>query len=144
MNVITSFKEKKREKEIKYERKLLRELSLDKLQRKAGETFRFFYPHDQLPAIVEDGCIDMAIEAYLLGASYSRFGYYGEPVERVKARSAKQEQYLADALFEFFCFFGNRHERDAGILHDTCARYISYWWMEGFETGKKRWRLKLH
>ncbi|MCZ0755222.1 DUF2521 family protein [Anoxybacillus sp. J5B_2022] len=146
MNVITSFKEKKREKEMKYERKMLRDLSLEKLHKKANESFRLFYPDDRaLPSVVEDGCMDMAIEAYLLGASYSRFGYYGEPMEKVKKRSAQQEKYLADALFEFLCFWGNHGDTSrAEVLYDTCECYISYWWLEGFEKGKKRWRLKLH
>jgi hypothetical protein len=76
MNVITSFKEKKREKEIKYERKMLRELSLNTLRAKVQQYFFPFYKGGRMfPSAIEEGCIDMAIEAYLLGASYSRLGY---------------------------------------------------------------------
>ncbi|MBB5325751.1 hypothetical protein HNQ34_002852 [Anoxybacillus tepidamans] len=146
MTVITSFKEKKKEKEINYERKMLRELSLKKIQKQAYRYFRPFYPaYRVFPSMIEDGCIDMAIEAYLLGASYSRFGYYGEPLEMVKKRSAQEEKYLMDALFDFLYFWGDLNDMRIGeLLYDTCERYITYWWIEGFEKGKKRWRLKLH
>ena len=30
---------------------------------------------------IEEACYDVAIEAFLLGAKMSRFGYYGEDVE---------------------------------------------------------------
>ena len=125
---------------------MLRDLSLEKLQKQANESFRPFYPgYHVLPSVIEDGCVDMAIEAYLLGASYSRFGYYGEPLEMVKKRSAQEEKYLMDALFDFLYFWGDLNDMQIGeLLYDTCERYITYWWIEGFEKGKKRWRLKLH
>jgi hypothetical protein len=146
MNVITSFKEKKREKEIRYERKMLRDLSLEKLKKQAHECFSPFYQtYRVFPSVIEDGCIDMAIEAYLLGASYSRFGYYGEPLEMVKKRSAQEEKYLIDALFDFLCFWGELNDALIGeSLYYACEHYITNWWTEGFEKGKKRWRLKLH
>ncbi|WP_027410608.1 DUF2521 family protein [Anoxybacteroides tepidamans] len=145
MNVITSFKEKKREKEIKYERKMLRELSLEKLRVQAHQYFLPFYQrHRVFPSVVEEGCIDMAIEAYLLGASYSRFGYYGESIEQVKKRSAREEKHLIDALFDFLCFWSDVGDINAGEpLYYACESYIAHWWTEGFEKGKKRWRLKL-
>ena len=76
MNVITSFKEKKREKQILYERRMLRDLSLEKLKTKVIEHFSpFYYMYRVFPSVIEEGCIDIAIEAYVLGANYSRFGY---------------------------------------------------------------------
>jgi Protein of unknown function (DUF2521) len=146
MNVITSFKEKKREKQILYERKMLRELSLEKLKTKVIEHFGPFYHMYRLfPSVIEEGCIDIAIEAYLLGANYSRFGYYGEPAESVRRRCAQEEKYLIDTLFDFLCFWGDIDDGLASeSLYYTCEHYIIYWWTEGFEKGKKRRRLKLH
>jgi hypothetical protein len=145
MNVVTSFKEKKREKEIAYERKILRELSLEQLRKRVYEYFADFYStHRVFPSSVEDSCIDIAIEAFLLGASYSRFGYYGEPVTMVRHRCAKEEKYLVDTLFDVLCFWGNID--DALInesLYYACEHYVGSWWIEGFEKGRKRWRLKL-
>ncbi|QPA31093.1 YbaK family protein [Thermaerobacillus caldiproteolyticus] len=146
MNVITSFKEKKREKQITYERKMLRELSLEKLKKHVHECFDSFYrTYRVFPSVIEDGCVDIAIEAYLLGASYSRFGYYGEPMEMVRRRSEREEKYLIDTLFDFLCFWGNIDDVFVGeSLYYMCEHYISHWWIEGFEKGKKRRRLKLH
>lgn len=146
MNVITSFKEKKREKQILYERKMLRELSFEKLKMQVIEHFSPFYrTYRVFPSVIEEGCIDIAIEAYLLGANYSRFGYYGEPAESVKRRCVQEEKYLIDALFDFLCFWENFDDRLANeSLYLACEHYIAYWWMEGFEKGKKRRRLKLH
>jgi Protein of unknown function (DUF2521) len=146
MNVITSFKEKKQEKQILYERKMLRELSLEKLKTKVIEHFGPFYHMYRLfPSVIEEGCIDIAIEAYLLGANYSRFGYYGEPAESVRRRCAQEEKYLIGTLFDFLCFWGDIDDGLASeSLYYTCEHYIIYWWTEGFEKGKKRRRLKLH
>jgi hypothetical protein len=145
MNVITSFKEKKREKEVTYELKMLRELSLEQLRKRVHEYFGvFFRTHRIFPSSIEDGCIDIAIEAFLLGASYSRFGYHGEPMTTVKRRCIKEEKYLVDTLFDVLCFWGNI---DDGLINEslyyTCEYYVASWWAEGFEKGRKRWRLKL-
>jgi hypothetical protein len=146
MNVITSFKEKKQEKQILYERKMLRELSFEKLKTKAIKHFSPFYPmYRAFPSVIEEGCIDIAIEAYLLGANYSRFGYYGEPAESVRRRCAQEEKYFIDTLFDFLCFWGNIDDGLANeSLYYACEHYVVYWWTEGFERGKKRRRLKLH
>jgi len=145
MSVILSFKDKKREKEITYERKMLRELSLEQLRNRVDEYFGHFYPVNRIfPSSVEDGCIDVAIEAFLLGASYSRFGYYGESSEEVKRRCIKEERYLVNTLFDVFCFWGNIDDNLVGeSLYYACEHYVSTWWEEGFEKGRRRWRLKL-
>ena len=51
--------------------------------------------------ILYDGCIDFAIEAYLLGAEYGKFGYHGEPVHRAMIRSEKEEKQLLHELYEY-------------------------------------------
>ncbi|WMJ16054.1 YbaK family protein [Geobacillus proteiniphilus] len=145
MAVITSLAEKRQEKQLRYERNMLRELSLEKLRNKALEHFVPFYTAYRIfPSVVEEGCIDLAIEAYLLGARYSRFGYYGEPADSVRCRCAQEEKYLIDTLFDFLCFWGNIDDDFLSqLLYDACEQYIANWWTEGFERGKKRRRLKL-
>ncbi|AGE20758.1 YbaK family protein [Geobacillus zalihae] len=145
MTVITSLAEKRQEKQLRYERNMLRELSLEKLRTKALEHFVPFYTaYRMFPSVVEEGCIDLAIEAYLLGARYSRFGYYGEPAASVRCRCAQEEKYLIDTLFDFLCFWGNiDNDFLSQSLYDACEQYIGNWWTEGFERGKKRHRLKL-
>lgn len=147
MNVITTFKEKRREKQITYERKMLRELSLEGLKKNVTDTFgSFFRVGSMLGSAIEEGCIDVAIEAYLLGAKYSRFAYFGESVEEVRRRCYQYEKNLIDALYEFVCYWG--HIGEHGFVNESlyyaCEHYVTYWWMEGFNKGEKRHRLKLH
>ncbi|WP_445613348.1 YbaK family protein [Geobacillus sp. YF-1] len=145
MAVITSLAEKRQEKQLRYERNMLRELSLEKLRAKVLEHFLSFYTtYRVFPSVVEEGCIDLAIEAYLLGARYSRFGYYGEEADSVRRRCVQEEKYLVDTLFDFLCFWGGIDEDFVSqSLYYACEHYIGGWWMEGFERGKKRRRLKL-
>jgi hypothetical protein len=147
MNVITTFKEKKREKQIKYERRMLRELTLEGLKGNVRDLFGDYFKEGTVfSAPIEEGCLDIAIEAYLLGARYSRFGYYGESVDEVRARCYHDEKYLIDTLFEFLGYWGQIG--DHGFINEslyyTCEQYVSNWWFEGFYKGEKRYRLRLH
>lgn len=147
MNVITTFKEKRREKQIKYERKMLRELSLEGLKKNAIETFSdYFRSGSMLGSAIEEGCLDVAIEAYLLGAKYSRFGYYGESVDSVKQRCYQYEKNLIDALYDFIGYWGQIGDNDVvnESLYYACEHFVDTWWTEGFMKGEKRYRLKLH
>ncbi|MCA1032799.1 YbaK family protein [Bacillus timonensis] len=147
MNVITTFKEKRKEKQVKYERKMLRELSLEILKKKANECFgQFFQTGTMFAASLEDGCVDVAIESYLLGAKYSKFGYYGETYESVKDRCYMEEKHLVDILYDFLLYWGNIGDNNFvnESLYYACEQYVAYWWKEGFTKGEKRYRLRLH
>lgn len=142
MNVIVSLKEKQKEKQIKYERKMLRELSLKTLRANIRDSFSTDEFHRQY----EDYCIELGIESYLLGARYSKFGYYGESFIDVKHRASQEECQLTELLFHFltgmpFYEFDTRKEEK---LYESCQRFISVWWREGYEKGERRYRLKLH
>ena len=76
MNDIISLKEKRHQRDLKYEKKMLRELSLTEINRAIEKFFGGILQKGK-KSIIEDGCIDFAIEAFLLGAKYSRFGYLG-------------------------------------------------------------------
>jgi hypothetical protein len=146
-NVIETFKEKKREKQITYERKMLKELSYEALKRKMNEYFDPYFQSGYLfISSFQDGCIDIAIESFLLGARYSRFGYFGETFEMVKNRCQQEEKYLIDALYDYLLHWGQIGDNDFILesLYYTCDRYVSYWWAEGFHKGEKRYRLRLH
>lgn len=97
MNVIVSLQEKQKEKQLKYERKMLRELSLKTLRSNIRDAFQMQELHRQY----EDYCIELGIESYLLGARYSKFGYYGESFFDVKYRALEEEQQLTETLFQF-------------------------------------------
>jgi hypothetical protein len=147
MVIVTSLKDKRREKQINYERKMLRELSLDILRKKVRYYFEplFFKDHDWTLSL-EEGCIDIAIEAFLLGAHFSRFGFYGESLPLVKKRCRAEEKVLIDALYNYLCFCSPEGEKDfyQESIYYTCEQYVQAWWEEGFQKGEKRYRLRLH
>jgi len=147
MNVITTFKDKRREKQITYERKMLRELSLEGLRNTVNHHFgNYFKTGTLFSSAIEEGCLDIAIESYLLGAKLSRFGHFGESMEEVKKRSYPDEKYLIDTLYEFLTYWGQIGESDfiSESLYYTCVHYVEHWWTEGFRKGEKRYRLRLH
>ena len=65
---------RKTKAKLKYERKMLRELSL----KHCVQIFVMPFKCKELHRQYEDYCIELGIESYLLGARYSKFGYYGE------------------------------------------------------------------
>ncbi|EOP77004.1 hypothetical protein KOW_05223 [Bacillus cereus VDM006] len=142
MNVIVSLQEKQKEKQLKYERKMLRELSLKTLRSNIRAVFDMKELHRQY----EDYCIELGIESYLLGARYSKFGYYGESFFDVKYRALEEEQQLTEMLFQFLTSMTMREieSNDKELLYESCEQFISSWWREGYEKGERRYRLKLH
>ncbi|GIW49763.1 MAG: hypothetical protein KatS3mg080_0374 [Anoxybacillus sp.] len=79
---------------------------------------------------------DVAIEAYLIGAHYSRFIHYGESMETVRRRCIDEYMQLIYELYEHMKEYGED-------MYDACARYIDGWWKEGIEKGLRRLRLRL-
>ncbi|MEK4677115.1 MULTISPECIES: DUF2521 family protein [Bacillus] len=142
MNVIISLQEKQKEKQLKYERKMLRELSLKTLRSNIRDAFQMQELHRQY----EDYCIELGIESYLLGARYSKFGYYGESFFDVKYRALEEEQQLTETLFQFLTSMTMREIKlkDEELLFESCQQFIGLWWQEGYEKGERRYRLKLH
>lgn len=147
MNVITSFTEKKRMKQINYEKSVLREISLKVLKERVQQFFGSFRFTQSLVMNrgIEEACYDVAIEAFLLGASLSRFGLYGEEAKQVKLRCVNEERHLVDTLYNFMLYWGSN---DEGVLSESlyylCEQYINSWWMDGFYKGERRIKLKLH
>lgn len=147
MSIVTSLKDKRREKQMSYERKMLRELSLDILRKKIKAYFEPLFSRDkEWKMSLEEGCMDIAIEAFLLGAHFSRFGFYGESLHLVKKRCQEEEKLLIDALYDYLCFWSPLGDRDfyQESIYYTCEQYVQDWWEDGFQKGEKRYRLRLH
>lgn len=147
MKVITSFKEKKREKQIKYERSVLKDLSTNLLK----ERVQHYFGSNRIASSfimnsgIEEACYDVALEAYLLGAKLSKFGYYGENMDEVKKRCFHEEKHLIDTLYNFFLYWGGEEEGTLSeSLYYMCEQYVSVWWREGYEKGERRHKLRLH
>ncbi|WP_428910423.1 YbaK family protein [Niallia sp. Krafla_26] len=147
MNVITTFVEKRREKQIKYEKSVLREISVKTLKERVQHYFGAsrFTQSVIMHNGIEEACYDVAIEAYLLGANMSRFGYYGEEANDVKMRCKSEEKHLIDTLYNFLLYWGSGQE---GVLSESlysqCEQYVNSWWLDGFYKGERRIKLKLH
>lgn len=147
MTVITTFKEKKREKQLKYERSVLKELSINALKERVQQYFGStrIAASFILNTGIEEACYDIALEAFLLGAKFSRFGYYGEDLESVRRRCHYEEKHLIDTLYNFFLYWGSSEEGAMSeSLYYRCEQYVQVWWREGFEKGHRRHKLRLH
>ena len=147
MNVITTFKDKQREKQIKYERSVLKDLSINKLKERVKQYFGSSRIASSfvMNTGIEEACYDVALEAYLLGAKFSKFGYYGEGIEEVRKRCYFEEKHLIDTLYNFLLYWGNGEEGTMSeSLYYMCEQYINTWWLEGFDKGERRHKLRLH
>lgn len=145
MNIITGLEERQREKQLKYERRILREISMVRLQ----ERVREFFAEDRivyLSELLEEACFDVAVEAFLLGGNYSRFGYYGESEEEARQRSEAEEKHLIDTLYNFILYWGKIGDLDlySEGLYYRCTAFVGIWWQEGFSAGTKYYKLRLH
>ncbi|WML42616.1 DUF2521 family protein [Neobacillus sp. PS3-40] len=147
MNVITTLKDKQREKQIKYERSVLSDLSINLLK----ERVKQFFGSQRITTImtmnkgIEEACYDLALESYLLGAKFSKFGYYGENMEEVRLRCFHEERHLIDTLYNFLLYWGGEEEGTySESLYYMCEQYVYIWWRDGYETGERRHKLRLH
>lgn len=147
MNVITTFKEKRREKQVKYERSMLKDLSLNMLRERVKQYFGSsrMVASFIMNAGIEEACYDVALEAYLLGAKFSKFGLYGENIEDIKKRCYYEEKHLIDTLYNFLLYWGTSEEGTLSeSLYYMCEQYVQIWWREGFDKGERRRKLRLH
>jgi len=147
VTVITTFKEKRRDKQLKYERSVLKDLSVKTLKERVQQFFGSsrIASNFVMNTGIEEACYDVALEAYLLGAKFSKFGYYGENIDDVRKRCYREEKHLIDTLYNFLLYWGNGEE---GVMSETlyysCEGYIAVWWIEGYEKGQRRRKLRLH
>lgn len=145
MATVMNFHEKYRHKQLDFERKALQELSIHKIEDQINDTFDdLFQPVAAYRQTISDMCLDYAIESFLLGASYGRFGYYGEPVEKAYSRSQARFKTLHDDFYDFWLFWYYTDDMVNESIFMACEGYLYYWWKEGFESAVKRYRMRLH
>jgi hypothetical protein len=147
VNVITSLKDKRREKQIKYERSVLKDLSIKMLKERVQQYFGSTRIASSfiMNTGIEEACYDVALEAYLLGAKFSKFGYHGENLDEVRTRCFKEEKHLIDTLYNFLLYWGNGDEGAMSeSLYYLSEQYVHVWWREGYEKGQMRHKLRLH
>lgn len=145
MTVVTTFMEKQREKRWKFERKLLGELSILKLKEDAKIHFAplFSMQFSHCPFLVEP-CMDTAIDAYLLGAEFSRFGYFGETSIEAKNRCEKELNEIYYQLFDLLEPWFQYRNPTLDSLALAVQYFVEKWWEKGFLEGEKKYKLRLH
>lgn len=145
MAIVTSLSEKRRHKQIEFEQQMLRELTYSQIEASVSHYFApFFQVAPGYLTALEEMCIDYTIEAYLLGASYGKFGYFGETMESVRQRSAAEEKRLVDDLFDYWNYWTMADEFILESLYRATEALIRHWWEHGFHHGKKRYALRRH
>lgn len=94
---------------------------------------------------IEDACLDVAIEAYLTGADYGRFIVGGETMEMTRKRCQQELAHFAETLYHLWLYldYGRCTLQDEAIFL-VCEKFVDYWWKEGYEKAKRRYKLRLH
>jgi hypothetical protein len=141
MNVITNLREKRRTKQISFERSVLKDLRITPLREQFKNIFDELIISDrQHKRAREDYCLELAVESYLLGARYSRFAYFGEPIEKVQTRSEKEKDWLT---YLFYSSVYGRKEDIKKEFYQHCENFLSNCWLDGYQKGERRYRLRL-
>ncbi|OIJ15484.1 hypothetical protein BKP35_00365 [Anaerobacillus arseniciselenatis] len=144
MNVITTFEDRRRKKQWNFERQVLRKLSLSAIRGNVHNHFPSIFENQKIGSgFVEDACVDFAIDAYLLGAEFSRFGYFGESELLVRKRCKQEYDEHIHHLYNQLSGWVFKNGHDDHFYH-LCESFIHYWWEKGFQEGEKRYRMKLH
>ncbi|WP_332632860.1 YbaK family protein [Halalkalibacter flavus] len=142
---VTLLSEKRREKQWKFERSVLRSLSLKKLRANVEDHFKSVVPfHFLSHPFLLDPCMDMAIDAYLLGAEYGKFGYLGESIVHVKRRCDDDVTEITHCIFNLLQGWLIESDYLLDSLQVATEAFVDHWWTKGFIEGEKRYRLRLH
>ena len=144
MTVVVNLSDKRRKKQWRFERAILRHLSLQHLKKHVKGHFKSIIPFQFMASpFLVDPIMDLGIDAYLIGAEFSRLGFLGETDAEVKRRCELELSELSHSLFHIvYGWFDNGgYEESLSVLADT---FVDHWWERGLEEGKKRYRLKLH
>lgn len=147
MNMVINLATVRRERQLKYERDMLKEFSLDRLKTKYklfAKNLEELQYHAVFP--IEEYCYDIAVEAYILGAHYSRFYKYGESTEQVQNRCIEELSLFSDQLLIYLIDWMDQDTItvEQETLYILCEAYIAEWWMEGYMTGQRRYKMRLH
>lgn len=144
MNV-TVLSDKRREKQWKFERSILKNLSLKDLKINVEEHFKPVVPFHFLshPFLI-DPCMDMAIDAFLVGAEYGKFGYLGESEKQVKGRCDDDLTEISHCIFNLLQGWLLDSDYLLDSLQISTEAFVDHWWTKGFREGEKRYRLRLH
>ncbi|UTR12554.1 YbaK family protein [Evansella sp. LMS18] len=145
MNVVYNLGERRRKKQWKFERSMLRSLSIHEMRKDAERTFFSGQIGETVGTLyLMDFCLDIGIDAYLLGSEYARFGYFGETPEQAEKRCEEELDALAGQTASQFTAWYTGGERSIDEHRKKSSAFIKKWWKKGFTEGEKKYRLRLH
>ncbi|WP_335872196.1 DUF2521 family protein [Bacillus sp. 2205SS5-2] len=148
LNVITTLNAKRREKQIKYERRLLKEISIKMLSESVRKYFNTLKVQGGIfmQEGFDEACYDVAIESYLLGGKVSRLGRNEDRVSQIKLSVESELKHLTDTIFNFWLYWaelGVASPVDESFYY-ACEQFVNKWWEEGYQKGIQRQKLRLH
>lgn len=142
-----SFQDKIREKQLKYERTMMKEISLKEIKKSVDSCFGHHFHIGLLnKGRIEEGCMDFAVESFLIGAKYSKFGCSGEALVDVQNRSRLEDKALLDEMYEYLLNWGQKEEYMLAneSIYIASGHFLNIWWKEGYLRGMKRRKLRLN
>ncbi|QST00224.1 DUF2521 family protein [Pontibacillus sp. ALD_SL1] len=134
-------------KQLAFERNLLRELTFTEVQNDVSKRFqRFFHSFQVYESAIKEEAVEQAMEAYLLGAEASQFILMGERIEEIQKRYEAELGTIALDFFDYLEYW----QQASGIngwfvvkAEKSCEDFIDTWWKIGIERGERRRRLRL-
>lgn len=146
MTVFKNLKEKRREKQKKYERSVLRDIHIKDIRKSARNIFiQFSFTLYETFEEIECMMVDYAIEFYLYGASFGKWGYYGEDFLQIKQRMKGKEKFFAN---EFFIVLYEKLRNPIDLLererlYICVEQFVEIWMQKGFQNGTRKYKLRL-
>ncbi len=135
-------------KQIQFERSLLRELTLQEVQQDVSQSFqKLFHSYTVFESAIQEEAVEQAMEAYLLGAEASQFILSGEQKEDVISRYEVELHTIAADFADYLDYWHHATESHSWLIQRAgtiCEKFFKRWWMAGLERGERRRRLKLH
>ncbi|KGP70939.1 DUF2521 family protein [Pontibacillus yanchengensis] len=134
-------------KQITFERNLLRELTMEEVQKDVRDCFQpFFHSYYVYDTAIREEAIEQAMEAYLLGAEASQFLLCGVSEEEISERYEVELKTISLDFFDYLDYWQQATSHNGWFTvrgEKVCTDFFLKWWNIGLEKGERRRRLKL-
>ncbi|MFT8872693.1 MAG: DUF2521 family protein [Sporolactobacillus sp.] len=143
MSVVIDFQAKKSSKQMIFEKRALRDISVKKIELSIDDHFSDLllavYPDS---SVAKDMAAEYALEAYLCGAAAAPNGLHGDNKAAVRHRCERMLERCCDDFYSFWRFWLYDFAV-SDTLEQTCRHYLDNWWEEGYDNVLKRLKLRL-
>ncbi|KGX84372.1 DUF2521 family protein [Pontibacillus litoralis] len=134
-------------KQMRFERNLLRELILEEVHQDVEVSFRFwFHSYYVYDTAIREEALEQAMEAFLLGAEASILKCNGQSEGAIREQYSEELSSMAEDFYDYLDYWQEATSRH-GWFHirakDTCSAFFYRWWELGLKKGERRKRLRL-